>query len=437
MNSKPSPIPTTLKSAPSAVTTAPVATLAVSIDQIKKVAPHSKFDLAQAVVDAVSDGSFAKVGITNAQRFSHFMSQILHESGGLTIREESLNYRSPERIMKIFGVGNHSARVTWDEARALVGKPEALAERVYGIKSAKSRDLGNTEPGDGWRFRGSGPIQITGRSIYREMTKMLRKLFGVPTESADEEFDLEANPELARTPRIGILVALAFWHQRQLNDEADRDDILTITKRINGGRNGLEDRRQYLQKCKAVFKDGQVLKGLYIDARGPRVKALQELLSLKGYPLLADGVFGQQTRRVVIAFQIDQGLEPDGIVDDHVWNVLEKAEPIVRSREEDGMQDLRERGSRIVTEADKSQVIAVGTAITGVGGALKTATENVEAVKSAANSITETIPLITIIIEFASNNWWLLALGAGFALYKFSDKIKIARLNDHRNYKTV
>jgi len=134
----------------------------------------------------------------SALRLAHFMAQLCHESGSFRYMEE---------------IASGSAY----EGRA---------------------DLGNTQAGDGKRFKGRGPIQLTGRANYRQFGRRI----GI---------DLERHPEIAAVPSIGLHTALEYWANRKLNEPSDRDDILTITRKINGGTNGLADRKAHLAKIKA------------------------------------------------------------------------------------------------------------------------------------------------------------------------------------------
>lgn len=141
---------------------------------------------------------FTGFGITsNTLRLAHYTGELLHESGTFRYMEE---------------IASGAAY----EGRA---------------------DLGNTRPGDGKRYKGRGPIQITGRANYRDFGTIV----GV---------DLENHPERAAEPYIGLHVSLAFWRSRNLNAFADRDDIVSITRRINGGTNGIADRRVQVAKVK-------------------------------------------------------------------------------------------------------------------------------------------------------------------------------------------
>lgn len=102
------------------------------------------------------------------------------------------------------------------------------------------KDLGNTEKGDGTRYKGRGPIQLTGRANYRKYGLAL----GI---------DFENNPEIVALPSIGMLVACKYWDDNGLNELADKDDINLITRRINGGFNGLDDRKAKLNTMKNML----------------------------------------------------------------------------------------------------------------------------------------------------------------------------------------
>lgn len=114
------------------------------------------------------------------------------------------------------------------------------AQRRYEPVTQKSKDLGNTQPGDGKRFKGRGPIQVTGRSNYQTYGKLLN-------------VDLIADPTRAATPEVGFRIAGVFWQRNGLNELADKEFFKTITKRINGGFNGLEERTRYYLRAKSVL----------------------------------------------------------------------------------------------------------------------------------------------------------------------------------------
>ncbi|TGE08246.1 glycoside hydrolase family 19 protein [Hymenobacter fodinae] len=154
------------------------------------------------------------------------------------INETLLKYRiySPLRVAHFLAqIGHESCGL--DYAR----------EIASGAAYEGRKDLGNTQPGDGVRFRGRGLIQITGRANYYA----LGKAFGV---------DLIANPVLLEQPRLAALSAGWYWQSRNLNEMADGNFFVTITKRINGGRNGIEDReRRFLQAAKVLGIPGGVV----------------------------------------------------------------------------------------------------------------------------------------------------------------------------------
>lgn len=133
-------------------------------------------------------------------RLAHFMGQCAHETG---------NFRYMEEI-------------------------------ASGSAYEGRKDLGNTVAGDGKRYKGRGPIQLTGRANYREFGR-------------EVGIDFENHPEIVAFPSIGLMAAVRYWDSRGLNALADADDLVGITKRINGGTNGLDDRRAKTEKAKALI----------------------------------------------------------------------------------------------------------------------------------------------------------------------------------------
>ena len=115
-----------------------------------------------------------------------------------------------------------------------------LVEYASGNEYEGREDLGNTEDGDGARFKGRGIFQLTGRANYTSMSKIL----GV---------DLVGNPDLAATPEISVKVACEYWKSHNLNTLADNDDLEGITRRINGGTNGIKDREIFTDRADNVF----------------------------------------------------------------------------------------------------------------------------------------------------------------------------------------
>ena len=206
--------------------------LTKTLKAIKQLSPDARSNY----LDAIRDGGplFEANGITTPQRMAHFMAQAMTETGGFTVVRENMSY-SAQRMLEIFG-RRHSAKVKPAEAQGLAHKPEALAERVYGLGNPeKAQELGNTQPGDGFRYRGNGVLQTTGRGAHRKMGQA----FGL---------DFENNPELVTAAEHALKPALKEWSDNNLNKFADQNKIRTITLRINGGLNGFEDRKDFFAK---------------------------------------------------------------------------------------------------------------------------------------------------------------------------------------------
>lgn len=216
-----------------------------AIDVVRKVAPNARAEYVAAF--DVGDGLMAEHEINNPLRLSHFLAQVLHETGGLTILWESGAY-SAERLIEIFGVGRHSAGITASEAEDLARNGPAIFERVYGLGNPKkAKELGNTRAGDGWRFRGGGMMQTTGGYNYKAMGERC----GV---------DFYNHPELIVSAAHALKPALAEWTSGGLNAFADRDDILSISRKINLGNvgstrmpNGWADRQRWFRKVRPVI----------------------------------------------------------------------------------------------------------------------------------------------------------------------------------------
>jgi putative chitinase len=241
--------------------------------------------------------------INTPLRLAHFFAQALLETGGFTITRESMNYSAP-RLMEIFGVNRHSAAITEAEAAILAHDEKGIAERVYGLGNpSKAKELGNIRAGDGFLYRGNGVLQMTGRGAHAKI-------------GAACGVDFENNPDLATAAEHALKPAVEEWSQSGLNDFADKDDIRTITLRINGGFNGFAGRQAWLNKLKKVLvASGDLPAGAENGSPSDDVKSLQADLNILGAspPLEADGRMGPATVAAVTAFQAASGLTADGI----------------------------------------------------------------------------------------------------------------------------
>jgi putative chitinase len=279
-----------------------VASMSINaVEAVKRIAPGARDNYLEAI--RKGEPLFQKHGITTPLRMTHFLAQALHETGGFTILRENMNY-SQARLVEIFGVNHHSAAVTAYEAAQLAGNPEAIAERVYGLGNPrKARELGNTQQGDGFRYRGNGFLQMTGRGNHQRMGSAC----GI---------DFEGNPDLAIAPEHALKPALHEWTEGDLNSFADKNDIRTITLRINGGLNGLSGREAWFDKVWPLLKAevGSAEPWAASDADDD-VRWLQDALNDLGADprLVADGRYGPATRRAVKEFQAAVGIGADGI----------------------------------------------------------------------------------------------------------------------------
>jgi putative chitinase len=170
-------------------------------------------------------------GINTPERVAAFIAQCAHESGGFKFLKENLNYKA-ESLLKVFP----KYFKTLDEARAYEKKPEKIANKIYGNRMGN----GNEASGDGWRYCGRGLIQLTGKENYSWFAASLE----IPVEEASEYLE---------TFEGAVQSACWFWEENKLNQWADKKDILTLTKRINGGTIGLDDRIKHFNHALHVL----------------------------------------------------------------------------------------------------------------------------------------------------------------------------------------
>lgn len=253
---------------------------------LRKLAPTAKEEIIAHLAENLNE-QLAKYNIDTYLRVCHFLAQAAHESASF----------------------------------------RTLEEYASGSAYEGRKDLGNTQPGDGKRYKGRGIFQLTGRANYRTYGQKLG-------------YDLENNPELAKDPLVSIKTACEYWNSRDLSMYADNDDVMTITKRINGGFNGIDDRKQYLMKAKSIIPRDLKLSTnksselppppvdplappIVVAKKGDKssyVKDLQEMLIKKGATIVADGDFGPKTERAVREFQSKSGLTVTGVIDTDTLN---------------------------------------------------------------------------------------------------------------------
>ena len=353
-----------------------------AIDVVRRLAPRAR----PAYVRAFEEGDkvLADYGVTTALRLAHFLAQVFHESGGLTIERESGAY-SASRIMEIFGVGRHSAGITAAEARTLAKNGPALFERAYGLGNPrKAAELGNTEPGDGWKFRGNGLMQTTGRGAHRRLGEKvgLGDLF-------------ERDPEQVTAAAYALLPALAEWREAGLNQFADKNDIRTITKRINGGLNGFADRQAWFAKVYPLLQDGGTA---WKDADpDPEILEVQVDLAALGYDLLKDGRKGPATTNAVKDFQAKNGLKVDGIAGDLTRDAMKARIAGSKAVDDPPAEKPLPPGGGLKSGAVQG---GLATAAAGAGGAVIAAKEVKEVVDDAKTSVDGTWIGVAFFIVF-------------------------------------
>ena len=198
--------------------------------QLKGICPNLKQDRADLLAGLMSK-SFPKYGINTPARIQAFIAQVAHESGEFSIKTESMNYTKPERICAIWPSRfNMTGTLGKLNANNYIKNQEKLANTVYSNRMGN----GGPETGDGFRYRGGGNMQITGKETYEKYAKYIGKEVG---ETADlvrntDEYALDS-------------ACWLFCIEKKLNEKADAREFVAITKRINGGVIGLEDRQKY------------------------------------------------------------------------------------------------------------------------------------------------------------------------------------------------
>lgn len=259
------------------------------------------------------------------ERLAHLIGQCGHESAGFTRLVESLFYTTPERLCAVWP-GRFR---TISDARPFVRSPQALANNVYNGR------MGN-RPGsdDGWRYRGRGYLQLTGRDNYRRFGDLL----GLP---------LEARPEMAEGPITAWRIAIAYLATRKRRSrtafewaDLGLDGVEMVTRIVNGGTHGLDDRRRRTAAALAALEDpddGDLGPGLHGFGVPPTVKigdegiwveaAQRALVRLDCLPGAIDGDFGPRTEGAVRDFQRGRDrVAVDGIVGPQTWQAIMAAQ---------------------------------------------------------------------------------------------------------------
>ncbi len=203
----------------------------IDAKQLLTIAPACKDGVVMELAQCLP-AILEKYSINTPLRVGHFLAQTVHESAGFTRFVENLNYSAS-------GLKN-----TWPDRFGLANpnryahRPELIANHVY----ANRMGNGDEASGDGWKFRGRGMIQLTGHDNYDAFSK-------------HSGLDAVNNPDLLSTVEGAAESAAWFWLERHINKPADEDDVVTVTKLINGGTLGLDERKHLLVIAKRVVRE--------------------------------------------------------------------------------------------------------------------------------------------------------------------------------------
>jgi putative chitinase len=258
-------------------------------------------------------------GIKDHKELANFMGQMQVESGGYSHMSENLNY-SGARLLEVFP-GRNGMNTLADANKVAAGGAEAVANEIYGGKWGKL-NLGNTEPGDGWKYHGRGYVQLTGRANYESVGKELG-------------LDLVGHPELAENREIAAKIAIHYWESKVVPNQ-HQDNVTGACHDINGGEKGLPERKSAAASWERKLEGGYTpgapdttvhpAHGSGSDASRRQV---QQLLNQHGYrdasghPLTVDGDYGARTKQAVEAFQREQHLKVDGVAGPETLRRLE------------------------------------------------------------------------------------------------------------------
>jgi len=199
--------------------------------EAQQLAEAAKIDIghAEALIGAMNM-AIEKADLSTPERLAAFIAQCGHESGGFRFMEENLNYKA-ESLCRVW-----PSHFNAENAEEYAHQPEKIANRAY----ANRMQNGDEESGDGWSYRGRGWLQTTGRAGYEQL-------------SDATQIDFISNPDAVATPEGAAISAAVFWEKHHLNRYVDNNDFVGLTKAINGGTIGLEDRMARYEHAMSVL----------------------------------------------------------------------------------------------------------------------------------------------------------------------------------------
>lgn len=405
----------------------------VTKTELKKLFPGAKAALVDAVVNNWPLAEAA--GINKPRRIRQFLANVGVETGGLTSIAESLNY-SVAGLLSTFSRQRISEADAKKYGRSGNRKAnqQAIANTIYGGAWGK-KNLGNTQPNDGWDMRGSGFGQVTGRANFATIERET----GMPVLS---------NPELLRDPDAGMKATIILWEKWTMNDLADANKTVELRKKWNGGNHGLADVKAYLVKAEKIWPDDAVMISssaapvvsidIYDGKANDTVRTVQTRLNDLGYFEFGkvDGKWGPRTAGTITTFQADNGLDLDPKISEALLASLMVApkRTVAPARANATVADLREEGTVEIKQTDQTKV--AGYAFAGLG-AFTGGQEALEKVKGTSETVRSIWDTLQPIQNLVVNNLWIILLaGGGFFVWK-SGLLQKIRLTKHQKAEDV
>lgn len=418
---------------------------AITATRLHMFAPHAHADIVAGLI--VGDAPLLAGNINTARRLQHFMGQCYVESGGFTTLTENLNY-SAERLIAVWPT---RFRNNPQLAHYLAYNPEAIANNIYGGR------MGNIHPSDGWRYRGGGILQMTGRGNYTRIAQLTG-------------LDLINNPDMVRDPTTCLAVASLMWNALRCNEPADNNESSTVTRRINGGTNAASERARETLLASHIFTEApgsaRISAAMPIklinddigvvdgNARAPRVpltarqaKTLQGRLKLKNFsPGEVDGnIHSPSTVGAIATLQKQNNLPVTGEVDDATEDAIQNTDDKVigEDRLATTADTLRAKGSKIIAATDSTENTTHGVTATGVGlfgGGLVTISSAVKDQILSIRESTDGLGVTDKVVNFISDHsgplfiliFGIIILGLSYRLYKKNNEIRNERVRKAR-----
>jgi putative chitinase len=417
-----------------------------SRETLRRLWPHCP----PAIIDGIVSAApivFPKYGCEDPVVIGQAMAQFSHECGAGLELTENINY-SATRAVAVWPSRFSSPADVYRKVGSFPGDPQfkiKLIDSVYGGR------MGN-RPGthDGSTYIGRGGSQVTGHDGYAKLAEKTG-------------LDLLGNPNLVNLPENFLECAVADFVLCGCLPYAKNDDIRNVTRRLNGGYIGLDQREQWLKRWKVALAADEGMPDvaavvppppkppgtLQFGDAGFEVAALQQQLSDRGYACGADdGAFHEATRDAVNAFKADNGMPTDGIADQATKDALAKAapRPVSEARATATADDLRATGSRTVASADKLGLLGklkmyAGGALVAGGGANQAGLLDLDTIQTGVDKAHQAYGILDSVKSLAEPllvNPLVLPVGAGlavlgFLVWKNAGAVIAARVDDHRS----